>query len=117
MKLLLFFSLFIGYISCTPTFQMTPPAHITKNYHLFDFYSEYGSDADVEMIAHHYLTQEDQSDAFGHILVDFDNYEVPIYVYQDLRNRLYWFKLNPENGEEYQVYLTKEQMLHVWSFN
>jgi hypothetical protein len=95
---------------------MTPPEDIKSNLKLFDFYKEYVSDYDVEFIAHHYMTQENEPDAYGHILADFDGGEVSIFVYQGPRGGLYWYKINPEDGSEVKTYLTKEQKLHVWSF-
>lgn len=104
------------YIGCVPTFQIRPDPSIRENLHLFSFYLEYGTDYEVESIAHHYMTQENDTDAFGHILADFSNVEVSIFVYVGASG-LYWYKMNPETGAEYTVYLTQEQRNHVWSFN
>lgn len=115
MKYLLF-SLGLLVVGCVPTFQMRPDSTITQNLHLFSFYPEYGTDYEVESIAHHYMTQENDTDAFGHILADFDNVEVSVFVYIGA-DGLYWYKMNPKTGEECKVYLTQEQRNHVWSFN
>jgi hypothetical protein len=100
------------------TQTMEPDSNITENLHLFlDFYPEYIEDYEVEDIAHHYMTGEDDPDAYGHILVDFDKVEVPIYVYVDKKGELYWYKWSPSDGIEVKTYLTPEQLRHVWSFD
>lgn len=110
-------ALLLFFLACHTQKDMQPDKSITQNLHLFDFYPEAATDYEVETIAHHYMTGEDDPDAYGHILVDFDNVEVPIYVYSGRKKGLYWYKLDTETGAERAIKLTPEQRKHVWSFN
>lgn len=111
-------AMLLCYLACNAQQgQMQPDSSITKNLQLFDFYPECVTDYEVETIAHHYMTGEDYPEAFGHILVDFDNYELPIYVWQTWDGYLYWYKVDPYTGAEHRVFLSTEQKKHVWSFN
>lgn len=92
-------TLLLVFLACHTQKGMQPDKSITHNLMLFDdFYPEASTDYEVESIAHHYMTGEDDPDAYGHILVDFDNVEVPIYVYSGPRG-MYWYKLDVETGE------------------